>query len=465
MSNWFNNLKIRSKLILAFIIVISLTVLISVVDLLSQHYIQTTTTELLDVYEQLAKLNLKSRNAMLMARRNEKDYLLRYKQLGFAKARAQYVAPVQAYVVAIHKYMDEMNELETHEEDFAIIATIKHSLAKYESTFLSVIDLLEKRGFQDTGLEGQFRNSIHAIEGSIKMRNLDQLTIDMLTMRRHEKDYLLRSQEKYVSRLDKTVTNFKTNIAATNLNQTKKEQLITQVNQYQTKFMQLVKIDQQIAASIEIYRAAVHSLETPLEQLLVNATEQEKVARANLQEIAKLTLLIVIGVSLLVVIVGLLIAYFLASLFSKPLILIAQSSKLLSEGNITLTGINRTAIAQLVTRKDEIGEIGRTFDALASYFQEVIKDIVQISKGIAVGNLNVTPTAEYRGEFFQIKSALENAASKLAKATANQATQDWLKTGQAQLNEQIAGEQEIVTMSKKIISFLTTYVESEVGLF
>ena len=465
MSNWFNNLKIRSKLILAFLTVISLTIIISIVDLLSQHYIQTTTTELLDVYEQIAKLSLKSRNAMLMARRNEKDYLLRYKQLGFAKARAQYVTGVQTYVATIHEYMGQITNLETHEEDLAIINTIKDNLVKYESTFLTVIDLFETRGFQDSGLEGQFRESVHAIEDSIKVRNLDQLIIDMLTMRRHEKDYLLRNQEKYVNRLDKAVTNFKTNVAATNLKQTEKEQLITLANQYQTKFMQLVEIEQQIAASIEIYRAAVHSLESPLGQMLASTTKQEKVARINLQEITRLTLLIVIGVSLLAVIIGLLIAFALANLFSKPLVIIAQGSKLLSEGNITLTGINRTAIAKFITRKDEIGEIGRTFEALANYFQEVIKDIVQVSKGIAAGNLRVTPTAEYRGDFVQIKNALETAASKLAKATANKATQDWLKTGQAQLNEQISGEQELATLAKKIISFLTTYVESQVGLF
>jgi len=509
MFNWFNNFKIRGKLILAFLIIVSLTIIISVIDLLSQHYMQTITTELLDVYEQVARLSLKSRNAMLMARRNEKDYLLRYKELGFTKARAKYVAPVQTYVVTIHKYMDEMNELETHEKDLTIIDTIKQSLTKYESTFLSVIDLLEKRGFQDSGLEGQFRNSIHAIEDSIKMRNLDQLTIDMLTMRRNEKDYLLRNQEKYVKRLDEAVTNFKTNVAATNLNQTEKEQLVTPVNQYQTQFIQLVKIDQQIATSIETYRAAVHTLESPLEQMLANATKQENIARVNLQEIARLIFLIDIGLTLLIVIVGLLIAFALASLFSKPLILIAQSSKLLSKGNITLTGINRTAITKLITRKDEIGEIGQTFDALASYFQKVIEDITQVSQGLALGNLRVRPKAEYsgdfiqikdalettlsylgdvirdivhvsqglaegnlvttkaeyRGDFTQIKNALEVAVTKLADATTKNKVQDWLKSGQAQLNKQIAGEQEIFTMSKKIISFLTTYVEAQIGLF
>ncbi len=464
MFNWFNNLKIRSKLILAFIIIITLTIIISVTDLLSQHYIQTITTELLDVNEQIAKLSLKISNAMLMARRNEKDYLLRYKQLGFTKARAKYVTNVQAYIAKIHEYMDKIEKLEAHSEDLDIVAAIKQNLTKYESTFLTVIDLFEELGFQDIGLEGQVRNSVHTIENSIKINKLDQLTIDMLTMRRHEKDFLLRNQEKYVNHLDKTITNFKTNVAATSLNQTEKEKLIMQVNQYQTKFKQLVKINQQIAISIEIFRAAVHSLELPLEQMLANAIEQEKLARIRLQKITKLTFLTVISISLLVVIIGLLIAFFLANLFSKPLVFIAQGSKLLSEGNITLIGIDRTAITKLITRKDEIGEISQTFDALANYLQEVVKDIIQVSQGLAEGK-QIIAKAQYQGDFIQIKTALETASSKLMQTTIVNNEQNWIKTGQANLNELIRGEQNITILAKNVIDFLCEYVEAQVGLF
>ena len=464
MFNWFNNLKIRSKLLVAFIVIISLTIIISVIDLFSQHYIQNTTTDLIDIYEQISELSLKSSNAMLMARRNEKDYLLRYKQIGFTKARAKYVTNVQNYIANIHEYINKIKQIETHTDDLAIITTIKQNLNKYESTFLIVIDLFEERGFQDIGLEGEFRNSVHLIENSIKINKLDQLTIDMLTMRRHEKDYLLRNREKYVNQLNKTIINFKTNVAATSLNKIEKEQLIIQVTQYQTKFMQLVKIEQQIATSIEVYRNAVHGLEAPLEQMLTNGAEQKKLARIHLQEITRLTFISIISISLLVVIVGLLIAFTLANLFSKPLVLIAQGSKLLSEGNITLTGIDSAAITKLITHKDEIGEIAQTFNALANYFQEVVKDIVQVSKGLAEGNY-VTTKVEYRGDFSQIKNSLEIAITKLSDATIKNKAQDWLKSGQSQLNEQIAGEQEILTMSKKIISFLTTYIEAQVGLF
>ncbi|MEK8016615.1 MAG: hypothetical protein VSS75_007075, partial [Candidatus Parabeggiatoa sp.] len=74
-------------------------------------------------------------------------------------------------------------------------------------------------------------------------------------------------------------------------------------------------------------------------------------------------------------------------------------------------------ISQITIRQDEMGEIGRPYDALARYFRTVIEDIVQISQGIAKGNLRVTPQAEYKGDFVQIKQALETALSNLRLVT------------------------------------------------
>jgi signal transduction histidine kinase/CheY-like chemotaxis protein/ABC-type glycerol-3-phosphate transport system permease component len=95
----------------------------------------------------------------------------------------------------------------------------------------------------------------------------------------------------------------------------------------------------------------------------------------------------------------------------------------------------------------------------------VIEDIVKVSQGLAQGHLNIMPGDQYQGDFIQIKTGLTTAAIKLGKATQKNAEQDWLKTGQAQLNDQLRGEQALSPLSKKIIDLLTTYVGGQVGLF
>ncbi|GEM_PF-6024188 len=105
MFNWFNNLKIRNKLIIVGLVMISLSLVISFIAFLNQTQMQTIVSKVINVDGRIAQLNLQSQIAMLMARRNEKDYLLRYKQLGFEQARAQYVAQVQTQILAISTYL------------------------------------------------------------------------------------------------------------------------------------------------------------------------------------------------------------------------------------------------------------------------------------------------------------------------------------------------------------------------
>jgi signal transduction histidine kinase/CheY-like chemotaxis protein/methyl-accepting chemotaxis protein/putative methionine-R-sulfoxide reductase with GAF domain/CHASE3 domain sensor protein len=136
---------------------------------------------------------------------------------------------------------------------------------------------------------------------------------------------------------------------------------------------------------------------------------------------------------------------------------IIQVSQGLAEGNLH--------VAPKTEYRGDFVQIKNALETALSALRQVIEDIVHVSQGLAEGNLDITPQAEYQGDFIQIKHALVTAALKLADATAKNAQQDWLKTGQTQLNDQIRGDQNIVALANKIISFLTSYVEAQIGLF
>jgi methyl-accepting chemotaxis protein/putative methionine-R-sulfoxide reductase with GAF domain len=261
-------------------------------------------------------------------------------------------------------------------------------------------------------------------------------------------------------------------------------------------------------------------------------------------------------VSIVAMIIVIMLAILIANSIAKPILVITKAARKLATDDATLTGIDTTELDKIIIRQDEIGDIGRAYDTLARYFKALSEDVVQVSQGLAAGNLRVTPKAEYkgdfiqvknalemalanlrlviedivqvsqglaagnlrvmpqaeysgdfiqiknaletalsdllqviedivqvspgladgssqhvsakaeyRGDFIQIKNALETAAVKLTEAMGQNAIQNWIKTGQTQLNEQISGEQDVMTLAKNIITFLTTYLESPVGVF
>ena len=80
------------------------------------------------------------------------------------------------------------------------LLTIEETLLSYEKSFNNLKDLVLVRGFLDYGLEGKMRFFAHEIE---ERYNSQIASEDLLMLRRHEKDYLLRGDDIYVNKLNK----------------------------------------------------------------------------------------------------------------------------------------------------------------------------------------------------------------------------------------------------------------------
>ncbi len=406
MFKWFNNLKIRNKLITVFLVMIGLTIIVSVIALVSQSSAQNTVDDLLNTDVRITELSLKTDIAMLMARRNEKDYQLRYQDLGFEEARAKYVTQAQEEVAAIHANIAEIKRLEIHAEDVDQIEVMDQAISEYASTFLAVVDLLEQRGHVDAGLEGQFREKVHEIEAVVEAENLDQLTIDMLTMRRHEKDYLLRGDEKYVADLHETVARFKTNVAATDLSPAEQAQLVNLADEYKALFDQLVQADVQIAAGIKTYREAVHKVEPMLDKILVAAENGKNSALVNMQETAQMATWTVIGVSAAAAVAGLLIAFFLSRSIANTVNIVTRAAEGIAKGDL------KQSVE--INSKDELGNMAAAFQRMIAYMQQMAQAAGRLAEGDTTADVTPQSDKDVLGVSFNRMIAYQQKMAKTA---------------------------------------------------
>jgi signal transduction histidine kinase/DNA-binding response OmpR family regulator len=156
----------------------------------------------------------------------------------------------------------------------------------------------------------------------------------------------------------------------------------------------------------------------------------------------------------LTLLIGLFVLFFTNRLnrsLVTPLLLINTHLKMLAQGkeeDLEYHG------------KDEIAEIVQSSQQL----KDSINKTIGLAHAIAAGNyaIEVKP----RSDEDRLGLALSDMTRKLRETTAHHAEQDWIKTGQAQLNERMSCEQTIESLAKQIISFLTTYLEeAQVGLF
>lgn len=191
--------------------------------------------------------------------------------------------------------------------------------------------------------------------------------------------------------------------------------------------------------------AALHQLiDTHNQHLEAQSTAAKATKSWAIWIIALLTLLISSGM------------IYIMNRFSQrllaPLNRVNEHLKTLAQGELNPAPLNYSG-------QDEISEIVVSVQKLKNSIQSTIEQ----TKAIAAGDYH--HEVQLHSKQDQLGHALLDMMQALRQATAKNQIQDWLKSGQAQLNDAMSGEQDIITLGKNITTFLTTYLEAKVGLF
>ncbi len=367
---WFNNLKMSGKLGWGFGAV---GVLFLGCIALQQMAITTTQSgyeKLLRDDEAMKTHAMRIDSFMLQARRSEKDFL--------ARLDMKYAAKVKEAVdkaIAEAKGWQAIESQSGHKEDMVAARQAEQFLKEYYDAFNAVVANWQTKGLdENSGLQGEFRKAAHELEG--KVGNNSGLMVGYLTLRRHEKDYLLREDIKYVEKADAAAAGLRAAIdRAAGGN---KAELRGDVDTYMKAFHALVDVNAKLAGIHEEMRKAVHKIE-PLVEQSVGKTEEEMAAMAKetkaSADVQKRLALVAAAMTLLL---GAVLAFFITRSITTPLAQAVAVNNSLALGNVEVT------IA--TDRKDEFG------DMLVSMKKVVDnqKETARMAATIAEGDLNVT---------------------------------------------------------------------------
>lgn len=81
-----------------------------------------------------------------------------------------------------------------------------NNIQSLQTRFRALNEAVAQRGYtQDQGIEGTFRKSAHAIETILDSSRNDRLRYLLMLARRHEKDFILRLNEKYLAKHSETM--------------------------------------------------------------------------------------------------------------------------------------------------------------------------------------------------------------------------------------------------------------------
>ncbi|KPA09911.1 multi-sensor hybrid histidine kinase [Candidatus Magnetomorum sp. HK-1] len=112
---------------------------------------------------------------------------------------------------------------------------------------------------------------------------------------------------------------------------------------------------------------------------------------------------------------------------------------------------------RLATGNDEIGHMGKALNAVVENILIVVGQANEIAKGDF--NLDIIP----RSEKDELSIALHKMTLFLREMSAKNENQNWMKSGQNKLNQQMYGDLAIKDLAQNIIIFLAKYVSAQVG--
>jgi len=205
----------------------------------------------------------------------------------------------------------------------ALNAPVSAALAsadKYETSINRLAELLTKRGLTpDLGIEGELRKSVHTVESLVNEQGLAELSVLMLMCRRHEKDYLLRGDPKYLGEIAKRMEEFAAQMKQFSLPTDVQSKANSALKEYYSKMQAIVEIDKAVKTAVTDADAAATELATNGATVKVSVSEaiaHDQKSSLNVMAIGRMVMLVLLGVGL---VIGTVVAILLTRSISPPL--------------------------------------------------------------------------------------------------------------------------------------------------
>ncbi|NGZ28995.1 MAG: methyl-accepting chemotaxis protein, partial [Magnetococcales bacterium] len=291
--------------------------------------------------------------SLLQMRRAEKDLALRQDE--------KYSKMVMDYAQAIETAI-KTSPLEDHLKK-ELLAALDH----YRQSFDLFKEAIMQGGDLKQASLGGFRQAAHDIETILESHSLPNLDRDILSLRRREKDYLLRMDPKYVERLQAEVKAMQAMVQKSRLDNQDKQIVGNLLTQYEKDFVALVAQDEVIKTSKEKLRNKVHQVEPLVDKIVDHAEEINRSATVATRNQAESRSLLAMGITLFASVAGGILTLIIVVGIIRSLDRLMGFANEVASGNL----VTRVDIPQ----QDEIGKLATILGKMADELRHTLGQI------------------------------------------------------------------------------------------
>ncbi|MGK0405279.1 MAG: methyl-accepting chemotaxis protein [Oleispira sp.] len=342
------------------------------------------------------------RSDELMLRKHEKDFLAR-KDMKYGERFSKSFLIMRDRIIQLEVAMSAQNLPINHADKLLTLVT------RYEAIFQRLVILQTEIGLDSkSGLYGSLRTSVHEIEALAKDAEQYEILFHMLMLRRNEKDFMLRRNEKYLAKFENNYAKF--NTALDDLQPLTINSMKNKIARYRSDFNTLTikEVELGLTASSGLLgdlRNTIHQTEASFNSL----TEflNSEIAKATKSVYTMLSVIIVL---ILVLLSGLMM------IISRTIYRPVQS--ITEKIHVIANDLDLTQLVNHISR-DEVGILSKSFDALIASLRNTVNQVKDGSIQVAKASEEMSYITKEVGDASeQQQQEIEQAVTAINQMTA-----------------------------------------------
>ena len=297
--------------------------------------------------------------SVLELRRDEKDFSTR-KTLKYSEQFHNKMTEVQQQINILTK---DFSQVGLTMPELASTGSI---LTEYLSQFNKVVVLQNKIGLDaKSGLYGELRAAVHDVETLIGKNNY-RLRSEMLQLRRNEKDFMLRLDDKYVDKIEANTKKLLLSVQESNFSAAKRKEVSKLIKVYQSAFLKLVAAQKSLGYHEKMgvmndMLNVVHQVDNELAQLLLKS---EAAVKADISFVNTLAY----SLFTVVLVIALGSAWLIGRSILDRINNLQQTMNKIAQSNDLTTEVD-------VSGGDELSDMAEVFNHMLTNFRSLIVEV------------------------------------------------------------------------------------------
>jgi PAS domain S-box-containing protein len=379
---WFQRLSIKGKLVLAFGLQLTLVAGVAVGGLIGLRSTRRYFESAIQDGMRIQRLAGEMRAQLLEARREEKDFLLRWRPDGYQAAHARHVSANQDHVRRLTQILAELEALgearrtgETHARILENLVALKPYINVYAQDFKAAVELIGQREAAASELDARLSEASAALEEQVRgaggePRTADPLMSGLSQLRQRERAYLARGDPRSRSQLTTAMRQTESLLSNREMPPpTGDGSVQARVRRYLTALDDFLDLTTRTEAKLDDFHQAAIVVE-PLVADIARSGERAAAWEIAAAGSASRQTVLIVGLSFLAALLtGVWLASRLARQIRTPLLSLARAAEAVGAGDLGA----RAEVPSL----DEIGKLAGTFNAMTGRLRGLVDSLEQ----------------------------------------------------------------------------------------